>query len=168
MERSMSRHAPPFSTLDHRVDVCVVGGGMSGLCAAIASARHGRKTLLVEDRPVLGGNASSEVRMWICGAQGRDNKETGILEEIQLDNALINPAGNYSIWGAVRLRITETWGGEESPVLGFEAIHAMPRHLPVEPERVAWSDVVSRVDPRDLEPPVNRSQAQPHIVGPAA
>ncbi len=97
----MNRPASCFTTIDHRFEVCVVGGGMSGLCAAIASARQGRKTLLVQDRPVLGGNASSEVRMWICGAQGKENKETGILEEIQLDNALLNPAGNYSLWDAV-------------------------------------------------------------------
>lgn len=90
-----------FSRQEHTVDVCVVGGGMAGLCAAIASARSGAKTLLVQDRPVLGGNASSEIRMWICGAHGKGNKETGILEEIQLDNCLQNPAGNYSIWDAV-------------------------------------------------------------------
>lgn len=90
-----------FPAVDHRVEVCVVGGGMAGLCAAVAAARQGRKTLLVQDRPVLGGNASSEVRMWICGAHGKDNKETGLLEELQLDNARLNPAGNYSIWDAV-------------------------------------------------------------------
>ena len=67
-------------------DVCVVGGGMAGMCAAISSARTGVKTVLIHDRPVLGGNASSEVRMWICGAHGKHNKETGILEEIQLEN----------------------------------------------------------------------------------
>jgi len=82
-------------------DVCVVGGGMAGVCAAIASARRGAKTALVHDRPVLGGNASSEIRMWICGAHGKNNKETGILEEIQLENAYRNPAGNYSIWDSV-------------------------------------------------------------------
>lgn len=90
-----------FSTVNHRVEVCVVGGGMAGLCAAVASARQGRRTLLIQDRPVLGGNASSEVRMWICGAHGKENKETGLLEELQLDNARLNPAGNYSIWDAV-------------------------------------------------------------------
>ncbi|MFA9477567.1 FAD-dependent oxidoreductase [Phycisphaerales bacterium AB-hyl4] len=82
-------------------DVCVVGGGMAGLCAAIASARHGATTILVHDRAVLGGNASSEIRMWICGARGDHNKETGILEEIQLENAYRNPAGHYNIWDTV-------------------------------------------------------------------
>jgi len=82
-------------------DVCVVGGGMAGICAAIASARNGAKTVLVQERPVLGGNASSEVRMWICGAHGRNNKETGILEEIQLENCYRNPFANYSIWDSV-------------------------------------------------------------------
>lgn len=97
----MSTDNNSFSATSHSVDVCVVGGGMSGLCAAIASARSGANTILVQDRPVLGGNASSEIRMWICGAHGKGNKETGILEEIQLDNCLQNPAGHYNIWDAV-------------------------------------------------------------------
>jgi hypothetical protein len=85
----------------HDFDVCVVGGGMAGLCAAIAAARHGAKTAIVQDRPVFGGNASSEIRMWICGAHGKHNKETGLLEEIQLENAYRNPAGSYAIWDSV-------------------------------------------------------------------
>ena len=44
-------------------DVVVVGGGIAGICAAISSARLGLKTALVHDRPVLGGNNSSEVRV---------------------------------------------------------------------------------------------------------
>ncbi|MEX0774204.1 MAG: FAD-dependent oxidoreductase [Phycisphaeraceae bacterium] len=87
--------------LTHEFDVCVVGGGMAGMCAAIAAARHGARTALVHDRPVFGGNASSEVRMWICGAHGPHNKETGLLEEIQLENQYRNAAGNYSIWDSV-------------------------------------------------------------------
>ena len=74
---------------------------MAGLCAAIASARNGAKTVLIHDRPVLGGNASSEVRMWICGAHGKHNKETGILEEIQLENLYRNSGGNYFVWDSV-------------------------------------------------------------------
>ena len=75
-------------------DVIVVGGGMTGICAAIAAARHGAKTALVQDRPVLGGNASSEIRMHICGASSNMMKpnaeETGILREILLENRRVN------------------------------------------------------------------------------
>jgi len=85
----------------HETEVCIVGGGMAGLCAAIASARNGARTLLLQDRPMFGGNASSEVRMWICGAHGKNNKETGILEEIQLENLYRNPDKNYSVWDHV-------------------------------------------------------------------
>jgi len=91
----------PLNYKTHEFDVCVIGGGMAGLCAAIASARNGAKTAILQDRPVFGGNASSEVRMWICGAHGAHNKETGILEEIQLENQYRNPTGNYSIWDSV-------------------------------------------------------------------
>ncbi|MDZ4199864.1 MAG: FAD-dependent oxidoreductase, partial [Kiritimatiellia bacterium] len=81
-----------------RADVCVVGGGMAGLVAALAAARHGARVVLIQDRPVLGGNASGEIRMHICGAHGPDNRETGILEEILLENHYRNPQTNYSIW----------------------------------------------------------------------
>ena len=60
----------PLLQQTHTFDVCILGGGMAGICAAIAAARTGAKTALIHDRPVLGGNASSEVQMWICGAQG--------------------------------------------------------------------------------------------------
>ena len=49
-------------------DFIVVGGGLSGLCAAVAAARHGVSVILIQDRPMLGGNASSECRMGIMGA----------------------------------------------------------------------------------------------------
>lgn len=90
-----------FATIEHKVDFCVVGGGLSGICAAIAAARHGLKVAIIQDRPVFGGNASSEIRMWICGAQGQDNKETGIIEELMLENRYRNPDCNYSIWDSI-------------------------------------------------------------------
>ena len=76
----------------YKTDLCVVGGGMAGLCCAIAAARHGIKVILVQDRSVLGGNASSEIRMWIGGAYRTggtgviDVREGGIIEEIFLEN----------------------------------------------------------------------------------
>ena len=88
-------------TLEYNVDLCVVGGGMSGLCCAIAAARHGIKVALIQDRAVLGGNASSEIRMWIGGAHGKDNREGGIIEEIFLENFYQNPSLKYPIWDSV-------------------------------------------------------------------
>lgn len=89
-------------------DVAIVGGGLTGLCAAIAAARHGARTVLIHDRPVLGGNASSEVRMHICGASTNgvkaDAEETGIIHEIQLDNKSCNDYHNFSIWDSVLLQ----------------------------------------------------------------
>lgn len=89
---------PKFKNVTLSADFCVVGGGMAGICAAVAAARHGARTVLVQDRPVLGGNASSEVRMWICGAHGKDNKEGGILEELMLESLRWNPALHYNVW----------------------------------------------------------------------
>lgn len=50
-------------------DLVVVGGGMAGTCASLSAARLGLKVALVQDRPVLGGNNSSEVRVWLQGAR---------------------------------------------------------------------------------------------------
>lgn len=55
----------------------------------------------MHERPVLGGNASSEIRMWICGARGENNRETGIVEEIALENLYRNPTKSYAIWDTV-------------------------------------------------------------------
>ncbi len=64
-------------------DVIVVGGGAAGSCAAIAAARTGAKTALIQDRPVLGGNASVELGVPINGAGSghRNARESGIIEE---------------------------------------------------------------------------------------
>ncbi len=85
----------------HQVDFCVVGGGLAGLCAAVAAARHGATVALMQDRPTLGGNASSEIRMHICGAHGANNRETGIVEELELENRYRNPNASYAIWDSV-------------------------------------------------------------------
>ena len=79
-------------------DFVVVGGGLAGVCAAVSAARHGAKVILVQDRPVLGGNASSEIRMGICGAKTSQDYEAGILEEMQLRNFRYNPLQRYTLW----------------------------------------------------------------------
>jgi hypothetical protein len=87
----------------------IVGGGLSGVCAAIAAARNGVKTVLVQDRPVLGGNASSEVRLWVLGAtshMGNNNRwsrEGGILNEMLEENLYRNRQGNALIFDTILL-----------------------------------------------------------------
>lgn len=87
--------------IEMEADIVVAGGGLSGVCAAVSAARYGAKVILVQDRPVLGGNASSEMRMGIVGAHGDQNQETGILEELQLKNFRYNPLQRYTLWDDV-------------------------------------------------------------------
>ena len=89
-------------------DLCVVGGGIAGVVTAISCARAGAKVVLMQERPVLGGNASSEIRMWICGAQGNNMRETGIVEEIFLNNNYYNPTKNPYIFDAILLKLVES------------------------------------------------------------
>lgn len=90
-----------MKSVEYKTDLCIIGGGMAGLCCGIAAARHGIRVVLIHDRPVLGGNASSEIRMWICGSHGKDNRETGIIEEIMLENFYQNTALKFPIWDSV-------------------------------------------------------------------
>jgi hypothetical protein len=85
------------------VDVLVAGGGSAGTSAALAAARNGASVVLCNGRPVLGGNAGSEVRLKMVGACGGrtgsgdanalqlECREGGIVEEYQLDNTVNNP-----------------------------------------------------------------------------
>ncbi len=95
----------PFRHERFDTDVCVVGGGMSGLCAAVAASRRGARVVLMHERPVFGGNVSSEIGVRICGADRNAKiphlRETGILEEIRLKNLWRNPQANYSLWDLV-------------------------------------------------------------------
>lgn len=88
--------------MQFKSNITVIGGGMSGVCAAISAARHGSTVAFVQDRPVLGGNASSEVRMHIVGAtrhgKRKNLRETGIIEEILLENKFRNPEHSYSLF----------------------------------------------------------------------
>ncbi len=90
-----------MKNIEYKTDLCIIGGGMAGLCCGIAAARHGIRVVIIHDRPVLGGNASSEIRMWICGSHGKDNRETGIIEEIMLENFYQNTALKFPIWDSV-------------------------------------------------------------------
>jgi hypothetical protein len=87
-------------------DVAILGGGLAGICAAVAAARNGAKTALVQDRPVLGGNSSSEIRVHVNGVthlrpDWKPERETGIIEEILLHNRFRNPQESYPVWDHV-------------------------------------------------------------------
>ncbi len=76
-------------------DLVVVGGGYAGMGAAISAARMGAKVALIQNRPVLGGNGSSEVRVWAKGniRRGKFPRIGEIIEEIS-DSATKSP-GTY-------------------------------------------------------------------------
>lgn len=98
-----------LASLNLESDVVVVGGGLAGTCAAVTAARAGARVVLVQDRPVLGGNASSEVRLWVLGAtahMGNNNRwarEGGVVDEILVENLHRNPEGNPIIMDSVLL-----------------------------------------------------------------
>lgn len=100
---------PHFTHQSLECDVLVAGGGPAGVPAAIAAARAGADVILCHDRPMLGGNASSEVRMHIVGADSQrpcadlllEPRETGIIEEIRLENAFRNPARSPSLFDLI-------------------------------------------------------------------
>ena len=84
-------------------DVVVVGAGTTGMGACIAAARNGARTALIQDRPVLGGNASHELGVAIHGAAHchPNSRETGLIEEARLIRArMCKDGANISISAA--------------------------------------------------------------------
>ena len=98
-----------MKSLSHEVDLLVVGGGVAGTVAAIAAARRGLKTVLVQDRPVLGGPSSSECSCnsngaFINGASeymNRNARECGVLEEMKLEAFYRRANGWEEHWSLV-------------------------------------------------------------------
>lgn len=93
-------------------EILIAGGGMAGCCAALAAARCGAQVILCQDRSVLGGNASSEVRMHIVGANGTggfdrgreletEAREGAIIEELRLENCIRNPQRSASMFDLI-------------------------------------------------------------------
>ena len=111
----MQKHAPvlrrELKVERFSPDIAVIGGGLAGVCAAITAARSGCRVVLVQDRPVLGGNASSEVRLWILGAtshMGNNNRwarEGGLIDELLVENLYRNPEGNPLVLDTIILEL---------------------------------------------------------------
>lgn len=75
-----------------KYDLVVIGGGYGGLGAAISAARMGAKVALIQNREVLGGNGSSEIRVWAMGNMPpSEYKFSDIIKEIE-DKAKASPA----------------------------------------------------------------------------
>src|SRR5215470_5555647 len=107
MIRESFSAARSLKEIRKEADLVIVGGGVSGVCCAVTAAREGLSVILIQDRPVLGGNASSEVRLWILGAtshMGNNNRwsrEGGVIDEILIENTYRNPEGNPVIFDTI-------------------------------------------------------------------
>jgi NADPH-dependent 2,4-dienoyl-CoA reductase/sulfur reductase-like enzyme len=106
-----AEHRRELKTIRLDCDLAITGGGLAGVCCAITAARAGIKVVLIHDRPVPGGNASSEVRLWILGAtshMGNNNRwarEGGVIDEILVENMYRNPEGNPLLVDALLLEM---------------------------------------------------------------
>ncbi len=92
-----------------KYEIVVCGGGLAGFCAAVSSARMGRKTCLIHNRPVFGGNSSSEIGVTPHGSAAFHAyaRETGIISELLIEERAVNHAEIYengwtnSVWDMV-------------------------------------------------------------------
>ena len=99
-KNSLSFSQSTMQNVELDCDVFVAGGGLSGICAALAAARSGAKVVMVQNRSRLGGNGSSEVRMHALGINSEKVgfRECGILEELKLKNIVENPEFSWVVW----------------------------------------------------------------------
>src|SRR5436190_20614482 len=109
MNREAGSLKRSLNTVTLNSQLVVTGGGLSGVCCAITAARLGLQVVLIQDRPVLGGNSSSEVRLWVLGAtshMGNNNRwarEGGVIDELLVENMHRNPEGNPLIFDTIIL-----------------------------------------------------------------
>ncbi len=81
-------------------DLVVAGGGIAGTCAALAAARQGLAVALIHDRPMLGGNASREIRVW-CGGEARHP----LVREVR--NRFMNREPGAALSDRARMRLAQ-------------------------------------------------------------
>ncbi|TDE95055.1 FAD-dependent oxidoreductase [Occultella glacieicola] len=108
-------------TRQETFQVVVCGGGLAGVSAAVAAARLGLSTVLVQDRPVLGGNSSSEVRVVPRGSANYHGyaRETGIIGDLLEQERLLNHEEIFengftnSVWDLTMYDLVERTPGLE-------------------------------------------------------
>ncbi len=132
MQIDQAKSSRSSKTVNLNTDLVVAGGGLAGVCCALTAARAGIKVVLIQDRPVLGGNASSEVRLWALGAtshMGNNNRwarEGGVIDELVVENMYRNPEGNALIFDTVLLE--KVWQEENITLLLNTAVYATSKH----------------------------------------
>jgi hypothetical protein len=105
-KKALAAQRERFGGISHEVkqageyDVVVVGGGVGGCMAAVSAARMGARTVLIQNRPVLGGNGSMEllvppVGVWPSTRDPYDPRETGLIEEIRTEGNQRTPETRY-------------------------------------------------------------------------
>ncbi|MCX7826978.1 MAG: FAD-dependent oxidoreductase, partial [Verrucomicrobiae bacterium] len=128
-------------------DLVVVGGGLAGLGAAVSAARMGCKVALIQDRPVLGGNSSSEIRVWPQGRTrtglyprlgeiieefaGRPKKSPGEAEEFNDAGKLAAAQAekNLALFLNTRAFAVEKSGDRIAAVLAFSTTNSTVRRF---------------------------------------
>lgn len=156
IKENFTKEKRSLKTEEIASDLVIVGGGLAGTCCAITAARQGVNVVLVQDRPVLGGNGSSEIRLWILGAtshMGNNNRwarEGGVVDEILLENLYRNPEGNPLILDTIL--IEKVTALPNITLLLNTAMYDLEKKGPNEIEYV-WAFVVKTLPSISLDPP---------------
>lgn len=134
-------------------DIVVAGAGPAGFCAAVAAARLGMRTALVTDRPVIGGNASSEIQIGISGADqqpwNRYAQESGVVEEFS--NRMSHSALRSGAWRWSNASLTYFDMVESEPNLSL-ILNALVHEASLDKSgRIEWIGALQQRSEKELE-----------------
>ena len=92
-----------FDTIRHDVDLCVVGGGLAGLCAAVSAARHGARVAADAGAPHAGRQCLQRgTHVGMRRARPGNNRwRPAWSRSLIMENLYRNPDKNYSIWDGI-------------------------------------------------------------------
>lgn len=127
-------------TLAGKFDLVIVGGGLAGCCAAVSAARQGLSVALINDRPVLGGNASKEVRVHTEGLEyytivqemNTEHYPNGDADAIPTNDSIMQVVydeKNIHVFLNTYINETEKSGDQITGVSGFNTISSEKIHF---------------------------------------